>query len=75
MGLAMDSLKQTLDNLLEDSAVKKYLTGTRPTTRHEAWWLVNALSTVRILNELEKLNKNIDLLLKSKKKRPKLGGK
>ena len=43
--------EQTLYNLLQQTDMKSYMS-VRPTTRHEAWLLVSALSNIALLKEL-----------------------
>jgi hypothetical protein len=59
--------KEILSNLLQHSDVLKQLKKW-PSTRHEAWLLITALSNLVLLEETEKLNKHIKSLLKESKK-------
>jgi len=62
--------KEILNNLLEHSKTIEYLKRW-PSTRHEAWLLVTALSNLALLEETENLNRQIKKLLKELNKRKK----
>ena len=50
--------KRMLIELLGDDKVSDYLVK-KPTTRHEAWWLVTALASLSVLEEIRELRADL----------------